>query len=202
MRNMLFRVRQTNKNPPWIAEPVWKELLRIWANTAYKNKRQQDSENRSSNCGGRGFPQCYSGNRTFLTHRKKLKEKIGEDPSIVGTFKKLNTTTKKDGEVVWRNDYYKDVYALIKEVAFWGLRGEAIFLIRDSSSSSKADKENEKDKKIKGLKETVDKMQKMIHPIGPSSQPIQQPSSDHVFNEKSDEEDDVTNDSHEESDTE
>ncbi|KAM7258219.1 hypothetical protein ACFE04_007420 [Oxalis oulophora] len=203
MRNMLFRVRQANKNPPWIAEPVWIELLRLWATASYKKKRQQGSENRSSNCGGRGFPQYYGGNRTFLTHRKKLKEKTGEDPGIAGTFKKLNTTTKEDGEVVWRNDYYKDVYNNVAqnqtraintenndvgdgtqtsenqpltEAQAWldatggpnkrgripGLGGEAIFLIRGSSSSSKADKENEKDKEINGLKETVDKMQKMV----------------------------------------
>ncbi|KAM7250441.1 hypothetical protein ACFE04_022324 [Oxalis oulophora] len=181
----------------------WKKLLRIWVTAAYKKKRQQSSKNRSSNCGGRGLPQYYGGNRKFLTHRKKLKEKPSEDPGIAGTFKNMNTTTKKDGEVVWSNDYYKDVYNNVtqnqtraintenndvgdgtqtsenepltaaqawldatggpnKRGRFLGLGGEAIFLIRGSSSTSKVDKENEKDKEIKGLKETMDKMHKIV----------------------------------------
>ncbi|KAM7261833.1 hypothetical protein ACFE04_020910 [Oxalis oulophora] len=253
----LLGKQQENKNPPWITEPVWLELLRLWATASYKKKRQQGSENRSSNCGGRGFPQYYGGNRTFLTHQKKLKEKTGEDLGIAGTFKKLNTTKKKDGEVVWRNDYYKDVYNNVTqnqtraintenndvgdgtptsenepltEAQAWldatgapnkrghipGLGGEAIFLICGSSSSSKADKENKKDKEIKdhpfpptpppgypyptipppGFSFSPDP------PTGPSTQPIQTPTSDHVSDEESDKEDDVSNDSQEESDTE
>ncbi|KAM7260728.1 hypothetical protein ACFE04_011401 [Oxalis oulophora] len=246
MRNMLFRVRQANKNSPWIAEPVWKELLRLWATAAYKKKRQQGSENRSSNCGGRGFPQYYGGNRT----------KTNEDPGIAGTFKKLNTTTKKDGEVVWRNDSYKDVYTRaintknndvgddtqtsenepLAEAQAWldatggpnkrdripGLGGEAIFLIRSSSSSFKA---NQNYLMYYGYYHPqgytppvhpqgyhTQSTSQADHPFpltqpprypyltvpppgysfspdpptGPSTQSIQQPSSDHMFDEESD----------------
>ncbi|KAM7274612.1 hypothetical protein ACFE04_016478 [Oxalis oulophora] len=214
MRNMLLRVGQANKNPRGIAEPVWKELIRLWATATYKKKRQQGSENCSSNCSGRGFPQYYDGTQT------------SENEPLTEAQEWLNATgaPNKRGRIP-------------------GLGGEAIFLIRGCSSSSKDDKENKKDKEIKGLKETVEKMIYSTTPsprisytidltsrssfstdsttrlsisycstpgfsfspdppTRPSTQPIQQPSSDHVFDEESDGEDDVTNDSQEESDTE
>ncbi|KAM7260658.1 hypothetical protein ACFE04_011331 [Oxalis oulophora] len=168
-------------------------------------------------------PNSTTPNEILITPRiKKHIELLGkdEDPGIASTFKKLNTTTKKDGEVVWRNDYYKDnnvtqnqTLAIntenndvgngtqtsenepLTEAQAWldatggpnkrgripGLGGEAIFLIRDHPFP---------------LTPPPGYPYPTVPPPGysfspdpptrPSTQSIQQPSSDHVFDKESD----------------
>nr|GMD34223.1 putative transposase En/Spm [Ipomoea batatas] len=88
------------KSPPqWMSSPVLAQYHSIWNNEEFKKTSEKNKNNRNSDCGGMG-PSLHTGGSIPITeHRKRLKEKLGEDPSLAVLFQATHKR-KKTNEFV------------------------------------------------------------------------------------------------------
>nr|GMD79821.1 putative transposase En/Spm [Ipomoea batatas] len=82
------------KSPPkWMSDAALAQYQSLWGNADFKKLSEKNKKNRNSYCGGMG-PSLHTGGSILMTeHGRRLKEKLGEEPSHATCFK-LHTNVK------------------------------------------------------------------------------------------------------------
>ncbi|KAI0510831.1 hypothetical protein KFK09_011440 [Dendrobium nobile] len=81
LRDMFTDIRKSGQHPNWIGEGVWADLSSAWATPKFLKMREQNKQNRASNCGGLGSSLHTGGSVPHTEHRRRLKERLGREPT-------------------------------------------------------------------------------------------------------------------------
>nr|GMD01749.1 putative transposase En/Spm [Ipomoea batatas] len=97
------RVRLVDKSktkPHWIADDVLDDLVRIWKSEDFKKVSEKNKSNRNSNSGGLGASLHSCGSIPMTEHHRRLKEKLGKDPSLADLYQHTHKRKNGDGAYV------------------------------------------------------------------------------------------------------
>nr|GMD75672.1 putative transposase En/Spm [Ipomoea batatas] len=97
------RVRLADKSkakPHWIADDVLDDLVRIWKSEDFKKVSEKNKSNRNSNSGGLGASLHSCGSIPMTEHHRRLKEKLGKDPSLADLYQHTHKRKNGDGAYV------------------------------------------------------------------------------------------------------
>ncbi|KAL0906706.1 hypothetical protein M5K25_025221 [Dendrobium thyrsiflorum] len=81
LRDMFTDIRKSGQRPLWIGERVWANLTKAWASPKFTKLREQNKQNRASDCGGLGSSLHTGGSMPHTEHRRRLKEYLGREPT-------------------------------------------------------------------------------------------------------------------------
>ncbi|KAI0502377.1 hypothetical protein KFK09_017326 [Dendrobium nobile] len=81
LRDMFTDIRKFGQRPNWIGEGVWADLSSAWATPEFIKMREQNKQNRASDCGGLGSSLHTGGSVPHTEHRRRLKEHLGREPT-------------------------------------------------------------------------------------------------------------------------
>lgn len=96
-----MRLADENKTKPhWIANDVLDDLVRIWESEDFKKLSKKNKSNRNSNSGGLGASLHSCGSIPMTEHRRRLKEKLGKDPSLADLYQHTHKRKNGDGAYV------------------------------------------------------------------------------------------------------
>nr|GMD35942.1 uncharacterized protein LOC109190933 [Ipomoea batatas] len=119
MKDIWFNeFKKACKSPPqWMSPAVLAQYHSIWNNEEFKKTSEKNKNNRNSDCGGMR-PSLYNGGSIPITeHRKRLKEKLGEDPSLAILFQATHKRKKTDEFVCKKSSKSHDTQRYFPEVA-------------------------------------------------------------------------------------
>ncbi|XP_031091184.1 uncharacterized protein LOC115996154 [Ipomoea triloba] len=101
LREVRVRLADENKTKPhWIADDVLDDLVRIWESEDFKKLSKKNKSNRNSNSGGLGASIHSCGYIPMTEHRRRLKEKLGKDPSLADLYQHTHKRKNGDGAYV------------------------------------------------------------------------------------------------------
>nr|GMC89600.1 putative transposase En/Spm [Ipomoea batatas] len=101
LREVRVRLADKNKTKPhWIADDVLDDLVRIWESEDFKKLSKKNKSNRNSNSGGLGASLHSCGSIPMTEHRRRLKEKLGKDPSLADLYQHTHKRKNGDGAYV------------------------------------------------------------------------------------------------------
>ncbi|KAI0522839.1 hypothetical protein KFK09_005224 [Dendrobium nobile] len=72
LRDMFTDIRKSGQRPNWIGEGVWADLSSAWATPEFIKMREQNKQNRASDCGGLGISLHTGGSVPHTEHRRRL----------------------------------------------------------------------------------------------------------------------------------
>ncbi|XP_028550090.1 uncharacterized protein LOC114579497 [Dendrobium catenatum] len=72
LRDMFTDIRKSGQRPNWIGEGVWADLSSAWATPEFIKMREQNKQNRASDCGGLGSSLHTGGSVPHTEHRRRL----------------------------------------------------------------------------------------------------------------------------------
>ncbi|PKU76666.1 hypothetical protein MA16_Dca001271 [Dendrobium catenatum] len=72
LRDMFMDIRKSGQRPNWIGEGVWADLSSAWATPEFIKMREQNKQNRASDCGGLGSSLHTGGSVPHTEHRRRL----------------------------------------------------------------------------------------------------------------------------------
>ncbi|XP_028548797.1 uncharacterized protein LOC110106413 isoform X2 [Dendrobium catenatum] len=78
---MFTDIRKSGQRPNWIGEGVWADLSSAWATPEFIKMREQNKQNRASDCGGLGSSLHTGGSVPHTEHRRRLKAHLGREPT-------------------------------------------------------------------------------------------------------------------------
>ncbi|KAI0496376.1 hypothetical protein KFK09_022692 [Dendrobium nobile] len=81
LRDMFTDIRKFGQHPNGIGEGVWADLSSAWATPEFIKMREQNKQNRASNCGSLGSSLNTGGSVPHTEHRRRLKEHLGREPT-------------------------------------------------------------------------------------------------------------------------
>ncbi|XP_019190589.1 PREDICTED: uncharacterized protein LOC109185045 [Ipomoea nil] len=88
--------------PNWISDDVMAGLIRIWESEEFKKLSEKNKKNKNSDCGGLGASLHSCGSIPMTEHRRRLKEKLGEDPSHAALYEHTHKRKNGNGAYVCR----------------------------------------------------------------------------------------------------
>ncbi|XP_019178121.1 PREDICTED: uncharacterized protein LOC109173336 isoform X2 [Ipomoea nil] len=92
------RLASGNGVPGWISDPVLAQYHVIWNSNEFKKISEKNKRNRNSDCGGIGPSLHTAGSIPITEHRRRLKEKLGKEPTYTELFNATHTL-KRGGYV-------------------------------------------------------------------------------------------------------
>nr|GMC69038.1 putative transposase En/Spm [Ipomoea batatas] len=100
-----FKVRvgladKSKTKPHWIVDDVLDDLVRIWDSEDFKKVSEKNKSNRNSNSGGLGASLHSCDSIPMTEHHRKLKEKLGKDPSPADLYQHTHRRKNGDGAYV------------------------------------------------------------------------------------------------------
>ncbi|XP_019154508.1 PREDICTED: uncharacterized protein LOC109151056 isoform X2 [Ipomoea nil] len=72
--------------PGWISDHVLAQYQVIWNSNEFKKTSEKNKRNRNSDCGGLGPSLHTAGSIPITEHRRRLKEKLGKEPTHIELF--------------------------------------------------------------------------------------------------------------------
>nr|GMC94630.1 putative transposase En/Spm [Ipomoea batatas] len=101
LREVRVRLADKSKTKPhWIADDVLDDLVRIWKSEDFKKVSEKNKSNRNSNSGGLGASLHSCGSIPMTEHHRRLKEKLGKDPSLADLYQHTHKRKNGDGAYV------------------------------------------------------------------------------------------------------
>nr|GMD90053.1 putative transposase En/Spm [Ipomoea batatas] len=91
---------KSKTKPHWIADDVLDDLVRIWKSEDFKKVSEKNKSNRNSNSGGLGASLHSCGSIPMTEHHRRLKEKLGKDPSLADLYQHTHKRKNGDGAYV------------------------------------------------------------------------------------------------------
>nr|GLL44704.1 uncharacterized protein LOC109190933 [Ipomoea trifida] len=92
-------LREGKPPPKWMSDAVLAQYQTLWDNADFKRLSEKNKKNRNSYCGGMG-PSLHTGGSIPMTeHRRRLKEKLGEEPSHAALFQATHKRKNTDNFV-------------------------------------------------------------------------------------------------------
>nr|GMC60927.1 putative transposase En/Spm [Ipomoea batatas] len=92
-------LREGKPPPKWMSDAVLAQYQTLWDNADFKRLSEKNKKNRNSDCGGMG-PSLHTGGSIPMTeHRRRLKEKLGEEPSHAALFQATHKRKNTDNFV-------------------------------------------------------------------------------------------------------
>nr|GLL42256.1 uncharacterized protein LOC109185045 [Ipomoea trifida] len=88
--------------PDWISDDVMAGLVRIWGSDEFKKLSEKNKRNKNSDCHGLGASLHSCGSFSMTEHRRRLKEKLGEDPSHAALYEHTHKRKNGNGAYVCR----------------------------------------------------------------------------------------------------
>nr|GMC91098.1 putative transposase En/Spm [Ipomoea batatas] len=88
--------------PYWISDDVMAGLVRIWESDEFKKLFEKNKRNKNSDCDGLGASLHSCGSIPMTEHRRRLKEKLGEDPSHAALYEHTHKRKNRNGAYVCR----------------------------------------------------------------------------------------------------
>nr|GMC68899.1 putative transposase En/Spm [Ipomoea batatas]GMC75065.1 putative transposase En/Spm [Ipomoea batatas] len=77
-------------------------LVRIWGSDEFKKLSEKNKRNKNSDCDGLGASLHSCGSIPMTEHRRRLKEKLGEDPSHAALYEHTHKRKNGNGAYVCR----------------------------------------------------------------------------------------------------
>nr|GMD82187.1 putative transposase En/Spm [Ipomoea batatas] len=88
------KLAKGDAQPNWMTDQVLAQYRSIWNTEKFKKTVEKNKRNRNSDCGGLG-PSLHTGGSIPITeHRRRLKEKLGEEPSHAVLFQATHKSKK------------------------------------------------------------------------------------------------------------
>ncbi|KAI0515913.1 hypothetical protein KFK09_008583 [Dendrobium nobile] len=87
LRDMFTDIRKSGQCPNWIGEGVWPDLSSVWATPEFIKMREQNKQNRASDCGGLGSSLHTGGSVPHTEHRRRLDDFVRARESRQSTGK-------------------------------------------------------------------------------------------------------------------
>nr|GMD05931.1 putative transposase En/Spm [Ipomoea batatas] len=88
--------------PDWISDDVMAGLVRIWGSDEFKKLSEKNKRNKNSDCDGLGASLHSCGSIPMTEHHRRLKEKLGEDPSHAALYEHTHKRKNGNGAYVCR----------------------------------------------------------------------------------------------------
>nr|GMD91145.1 putative transposase En/Spm [Ipomoea batatas] len=114
-----FKVRKQlakgEGHPKWMSDPVLAQYLSIWNQENFKKLAEKNKKNRNSDCGGLGPSLHTAGSIPMTEHRRRLKEKLGEEPSHAALFQATHKRKKTDSFVCKKAQQVMDAATQIQQ---------------------------------------------------------------------------------------
>nr|GMC71506.1 putative transposase En/Spm [Ipomoea batatas] len=88
--------------PDWISDDVMAGLVRIWQSNEFKKLSEKNKRNKTSDYYGLGTSLHSCGSIQMTKHRRRLKEKLGEDPSHAALYEHTHKCKTGNGAYVCR----------------------------------------------------------------------------------------------------
>nr|GLL21830.1 uncharacterized protein LOC109147160 [Ipomoea trifida] len=82
--------------PDWMNDHVLAQYRIIWDSEGFKKNAMKNKINRNSDCGGLGPSLHTAGSIPIIEHRRRLKEKLGVEPSHATLFQATHKRKKTD----------------------------------------------------------------------------------------------------------
>ncbi|KAI0502611.1 hypothetical protein KFK09_017566 [Dendrobium nobile] len=136
LRDMFTDIRKSGQRPNWIGEGVWADLSSAWATPKFIKMREQNKQNRASDCGGLGSSLHTGGSVPDTKHRRRLKEYLGREPTPL----ELHTRTHQhQADQHWVDEKAKKAHSEVvggrQKGKVYGLGAQG-YAIEGSSSTS------------------------------------------------------------------
>nr|GMD60210.1 putative transposase En/Spm [Ipomoea batatas] len=98
------------KSPPkWMSDAVLAQYQTLWDNADFKRIFEKNKKNRNTDCGGMG-PLLHTGGSIPMTeHRRRLKEKLGEEPSHAALFQATHKRKNIDNFVCKKAQHVMEI---------------------------------------------------------------------------------------------
>nr|GMC49304.1 putative transposase En/Spm [Ipomoea batatas] len=101
--------------PKWMSNLVLAQYQSLWDKEEFKKLSKKNKENRNSDCGGMG-PSLHTGGSIPITeHRRRLRKKLGEEPSHAVLFQATHKRKKTDEFVCKRAQQVMETVSQIQQ---------------------------------------------------------------------------------------
>ncbi|KAK4485597.1 hypothetical protein RD792_008240 [Penstemon davidsonii] len=128
---MYYTRTHKKEKPKTLHDDQYDALLEYWQTEDFEEISDRASQNRASDCGGRGQIVHYGGAKPRSAYEKEMRDELGCEPTVDEVFFRMYTRKDEDGNIEWASQATEAAYVwaqtqgVSKKGTVLGLSGRA-----------------------------------------------------------------------------